>query len=165
LQKTAVKALQPKQHPQPGRLVSLLLAVLGGLAFGGGGASAWFLMLDRDVTQVQAAVPTAPVENSFVNIPRLTVPMTDPSGNLLGYVTLDLALQVPADRAEEIKQHIPMIRHGLNDLLYGGGNFSQADRPAQLDIKRATPAMLKAANDALPEPVITSLSVITAIPG
>jgi hypothetical protein len=116
------------------------------------------------VPKAQSAV-AAQSENSFVNIPRLTVPMSDASGNLLGYVTLDLALEVPSDRAEDIKQHIPMIRHGLNDLLYGGGTFGLADQPAHLDIRQATPAMLKAANAALPEPVIKSLSVITALPG
>jgi flagellar basal body-associated protein FliL len=159
-QKPQIKVPQPK-----GRQGSLLLAVLGGLAFGGGGASAWFLLTDQTISTAQAAVPEAQNESSFVNIPRLTVPMSDPTGNLLGYITLDLALQVPSGKAEDVKQHIPMIRHQLNDLLYGGGNYGKPDQPEQLDIKRATPAMLKAANAALPEPVITSLSVITAIPG
>ncbi len=153
------------QKPQPkASRITLLIAVLGGLAFGGGGASAWFLLRGEGVNAALAASDTPVTPASYVTVPRLTVPMVGQNTELLGYITLDLALEVPADRAEYIKQHIPMIRHGLNALLYGGGDFGKPDQPEQLDLKRATPAMLKAANDALAEPVIQSLSVITAIP-
>ncbi len=157
----AKPTLQTKQPT--GSKTTLLLAVLGGLAFGGGGASAWFLLNGHVAPTAQAAEPTDG-KLDFVTVPRLTVPMADDNGNILGYVTLDLALQVVPDKAEYVKQRIPMIRHGLNALLYGGGNFGKAAQPEQMDIKRATPAMLKAANAALDEPVIKSLSVITALP-
>ncbi len=153
------------QKPQPkASRIALLIAVLGGLAFGGGGASTWFLLRGEGINTAQSAPNTSGTTVSYVTIPRLTVPMVGQDTDLLGYITLDLALEVPADRAEYLKQHIPMIRHGLNALLYGGGDFGKPDQPEQLDIKRATPAMLKAANAALAEPVIKSLSVITAIP-
>lgn len=148
----------------PRSKASIVLAVLGGLAFGGGSASAWFLLHDDRVQPAEAA--TAPDETAldYVTVPRLTVPMTDAQANVLGYVTLDLALQVTPGREDYVKQRIPMIRHSLNALLFGGGSFGKDAQPEQLDINRATPAMLKAANAALDEPVIKSLSVITALP-
>jgi flagellar basal body-associated protein FliL len=143
---------------------TIALAVIAGLAFGGGGASAWFLLNGRLAAPASAAPDSALKPLIYVNIPRLTVPISDDRGNMLGYVTLDLALEVPTGREEYVKQHIPMIRHGLNALLFGSGSLGKVDQPEQLDIKRATPAMLKAANAALEEPIIKSLSIITALP-
>jgi hypothetical protein len=151
-------------RPAPPRNRALLaLAVFGGLAFGGGGASAWFLLSERGIAAVRAEAAPKLKPLAYVKIQRLTVPLSDAHGSLTGYVTLDLALDVVPDRAEFVKQRIPMIRHQINALVYAR-SFALPDNPARLDIAAATPLMLDAANAALETPAIRSLSIVSAMP-
>jgi flagellar basal body-associated protein FliL len=143
--------------------VSLVLAVLGGLAFGGGSATAWFLLTDQHLPAALAKPVSTSDTINFVKIQRLTVPLADPRGNMLGFVTLDLDLEVSRAKAEMVKQRIPLIRHRINALVHEQ-SFVRYDRANQFDFDRATPELLRAANAALPEPAIKSINIVVALP-
>lgn len=152
---------QTNRH-QRGNL-TFFLAVLGGLVFGSGGASAYFLSMDSGIPSAKARTVEKSGSLSYIKIQRLTVPMADARGNLTSYVTLDLALETRPGQGEFVKQRIPMIRHQIN-VLMSLETFGQAGDATRFDIKRATPAMLKSVNKALGTPAIRSLSIVSALP-
>jgi flagellar basal body-associated protein FliL len=156
-------SITANQQNAPQSRVTLMLAILGGLAFGGGGATAWFMLTNGGVATAKAQPAETYDVLTYVKIQRLTVPLADVRGNLISYLTLDLALDVKPGQAEFVKQRIPMIRHQINALV-SREVFIDPANDTRFDYARAAPAMLKAANMALETPAIRSLSIVSALP-
>lgn len=149
----------------------LLLIVLPivGLMLGGGGVAAYFLFLAPPAGPSQAEAvkeepPPPPHVPAFVKLERLSAPLIGEKRALLGYVGLDLQLEVDGeDVAQRVKDNLPILRHAINMALNetGGG---RADNPRMIDYAGIAATVKKAANDALHEPLIIAVQIQSATP-
>lgn len=93
----------------------VLLAV--GAGTGSGAAYATSMLLgpaSAETSGTEKAEPTALVE-----VDDVMAPLVLPDGQrLAGYVSFQLALQVPESRAEEVSARLPMLRHEINMRTY-----------------------------------------------
>ncbi len=151
-----------------GKLMLILLPVLG-LLLGGGGVAGYFLVLappPGDAAAVaEAKVEEAPIITPvFVKLERLSAPLIDAKGRLAGYVGLDFQLEVDGDEnAQILEDHMPMVRHAVNMALNtkGGG---MPDNPRLIDYEGIAATTLEAANQSLPKPLILSVQIQSATP-
>lgn len=93
----------------------VLLAV--GAGTGSGAAYATSMLLgpaSAETSGPEKAEPTALVE-----VDDVMAPLVLPDGQrLAGYVSFQLALQVPESRAEEVSARLPILRHEINMRTY-----------------------------------------------
>src|SRR4051794_7079112 len=98
------------------RIVLPLLVLAAGLSVGGGAAYAVTRIIAMPAGSA-TPVPTA-AETNFVPVSKILAPLVTADGRLSGYVTFEVALEVPAERAADITAALPMLRHGINLQTY-----------------------------------------------
>lgn len=99
---------------------------------------------------------------AYVSVQRMTLPVVDNEGGLASYMTIDFALEVPADKRVYVRQRVPEVRHAINVAAWksrliavtGGG----------LDIDETRAMLLAAARGALGKDSVTEVRVLTAVP-
>ncbi len=94
-------------------LLPLVVATLG-VAVGGGSAYATSMILGPAPAQTKEA----PQEMAFVPAGKILAPLVFPDGRLSGYVSFEVALEVPADRSEEIAARLPLLLNAINMRAY-----------------------------------------------
>ncbi len=94
-------------------LLPLVVATLG-VAVGGGSAYATSMILGPAPAQTKEA----PQETAFVPAGKILAPLVFPDGRLSGYVSFEVALEVPADRTEEIAARLPLLLNAINMRTY-----------------------------------------------
>lgn len=101
-------------------LVPLLM--VGGVALGGGsGLVAERLLGPSAEVLGHPAEPAEPQEEAdyhFVPTGPILAPMVTAEGELTGYARFEAQLEVPADKAEEVAQHLPLLLHAMNMRTY-----------------------------------------------
>ncbi len=94
-------------------LLPLIVAALG-VAVGGGSAYATSMILGP----ASAPKKEAPQETAFVPAGKILAPLVFPDGRLSGYVSFEVALEVPADRSEDIAARLPLLLNAINMRTY-----------------------------------------------
>lgn len=91
-------------------LSGVLALVLG---MGVGGVSAVGVnMMDVDETSLLMA------KKSFVPAIRMTAPLVFEDGRLASYITFDVQLEVASNKAESVKDRLPLLMHAVNLRTY-----------------------------------------------
>lgn len=89
------------------RILGIVTFLILGLAVGGGAALAASMVLgpapEHEVAD-SAFVPTGP----------LLAPLVFEDGHLSGYVSFEIQLEVPADKAEFVAARMPLLLHAIN---------------------------------------------------
>ena len=86
--------------------LALLLLILG-LAVGGGAAFAAGMVLGPPQ-------PREAADSAFVPTGPLLAPLVFEDGRLSGYVSFEIQLEVPTDRAEYVAARMPLLLHEIN---------------------------------------------------
>jgi flagellar basal body-associated protein FliL len=166
--KTDAKAGEAPPKSKTG-LVAALMLVLG-LAVGGGGAAGYFLFLAPKPPAEGVVAEAKPAEEEaekakpeYFAMDRMMVPMIDQRGLLVGYLSLDLSLEIDPLQADVLKNNLPIVRHTFNEVM-STVPLGRADNPKLLDFPKAQAALVKAANEALGEPVVKQLVIVSALP-
>ena len=91
-----------------------LILVVAGAGVGGGAAIGARAVLGPP----DAKAKTHSVETAFVPAPKITAPLVLADGRLAGYVSFDVALEVPADQEADITARLPLLFHAINMRTY-----------------------------------------------
>lgn len=85
-----------------------------GVAVGGSAGYAATLLLGPSNAQAKQVE-----ETTFVDVDNVLAPLVLPDGKrLAGYVSFQVALEVPVDHAEDISSRVPLLRHEINMRTY-----------------------------------------------
>ncbi len=136
----------------------LIIGLVLGLALGGGGAAAVFLTkgdapaegkdgehVGNDADGDPEAVETPVVETAFVKLDRLSAPFVY-QGRILGYVLLDLSLEVEKGPQEmRIAQQLPSLRAAFL-IEVTERPIGKPDQPTVIDYEGASQRLLDVAN-------------------
>lgn len=95
------------------KILSLLFLLLLGLGLGGGAAFGVSRLLGPPPSPAEIAEAEKP-ETSFVPTGAILTPVVTTEGDLSGYVTFDVQLEVPADKAEDVGSKLPLLLHAIN---------------------------------------------------
>ncbi len=88
------------------RAFLLIALLLSGAGVGAGAA--------YGVTMVLTAPAQASVETAFVPTGPVLAPLVFPDGRLVGYVSFEVQLQIPADQVERVTERMPLLLHAIN---------------------------------------------------
>lgn len=103
------------------KMLVLIVALLAGLAAGGGTAYAMVKMLG--IGGGAAAPQESKAEEKeepakFVPTGKMLVPLVFPDGRLAGYASLDVQLEVDEAKADFVTQRMPLLLHAVNMRTY-----------------------------------------------
>ena len=130
----------------------LIIGLAAGLLVGGGIAAAYFLFQGPQKTEMVAAAPPPPPpppENTtFVKVDRVSAPLVH-DGQVLGYVLLDLSLEVKGNANELlVAQRLPALKAAfLKEVTREP--IGKEDEPLIIDFEKLTERLRKAANQEL----------------
>lgn len=94
-------------------LIPIVLLILGVAV---GGAAAFGTALLTGARTARAEQGSA--DTSFVPTGQILAPMVFPDGRLAGYVNFEAQLEVPQDRADLVKQRLPVLLNAVNMRTY-----------------------------------------------
>lgn len=94
-------------------MIMPIVLLAGGVGIGGGAAYATTMLLGPGDP---AGVGSAEEEpTTLVEVDDVMAPLVLPDGQrLAGYVSFQIALQVPEDKADDVTAHLPLLRHEIN---------------------------------------------------
>lgn len=156
-----------------GMLVIVMLVL--GIALGGGGAAGYFLYLapkpkdaatlaaEKAKADAEEAKRLAAIEPDFEEMERMTMPMIDQKGLLVGYMSMDVSLQIAPEKGDLVRARLPLIRHAFNEAM-SVVSVGQATDPRMLDYTKAEQVLMDAANTAVGEAAIQRIVVVSALP-
>lgn len=99
------------------KMLFLIVALLAGLAAGGGTAYAMVKMLGIGAGKQEAkAEKEEPAK--FVPTGRILVPLVFADGRLAGYAAMEVQLQVDEAKADFVTQRMPLLLHAVNMRTY-----------------------------------------------
>jgi hypothetical protein len=167
----AVKAPEPPVVAAPppkknfGKMIGIALL---GLLAGGASAGGYFMFLGpkaearaaQNAAEAKAAEALLPPET--LKIDRMVLPMLTHAGDLRGYVTLEMVLELEPESNEFVKVRLPMIRHEFNAALATQSVLGKDDQA--LDFAAASQILTKAANTALGDAKVRKVNIVTAVP-
>lgn len=96
------------------RALALVGCLAGGLLTGGGAAVA----VARLHPAEQAAANEDPVPLQFVPAGNILAPLVFEDGQLAGYASMEVQLQVAAGDAEAVTARLPLLLHAINLQTY-----------------------------------------------
>lgn len=101
------------------KLLFLIVALIAGLAAGGGTAYAMVKMLGIGGAPKQEAKAEEKEEPAkFVPTGKILVPLVFADGHLAGYASMDVQLQVDETKADFVNQRMPLLLHAINMRTY-----------------------------------------------
>ncbi len=101
------------------KLLFLIVALLAGLAAGGGTAYAMVKMLGIGGPPKQEAKAEEKEEPAkFVPTGKILVPLVFADGRLAGYASMDVQLEVDEAKVEFVTQRMPLLLHAVNMRTY-----------------------------------------------
>ena len=89
--------------------------LLAGAGVGGGAAYGTSLLLGGGKP---AAAQPEPDDTAFVPAAKILAPLVGVDGRLVGYVSLDIALEVDTEEAESVTARLPLLLHAINMRTY-----------------------------------------------
>ena len=94
-----------------------ILLLAGGVGIGSGAAYATTMLLGPGEPDSGTNVEEQPT--SLVEVDDVMAPLVLPDGQrLAGYVSFQIALQVPEDKAEDVTARLALLRHEINMRTY-----------------------------------------------
>ena len=103
------------------KAMGAIALLLGGSVVGGGAGFATTALLGPPAGTAadKAAEKAAPIATTFVEVDEVVAPLVLPDGErLAGYVSFQLALEVPEEQAEIVTGRLPVLRHEINMRAY-----------------------------------------------
>ena len=101
------------------KVLLLILALVGGTAVGGGAAYGTSLIAGpREHAAADADAGKADENTAFVPTSKILAPLVMADGRLAGYVSFEVQLQVPADKADFVTQRLPLLLNAINLRTY-----------------------------------------------
>jgi len=135
-------------------LIALLIA---GLGVGGGAGYAAILLLKP---KPAASAEAAPV---FVPTGKILAPLVGADGRLTGYTSFEVAIEVPADKADFVAPRLPMLLHAINMRSYRTPMAAGPDGMLpNIDVFRRL--VLSAAPEAFGAGVVRRVAITQAMP-
>jgi flagellar basal body-associated protein FliL len=169
-QKTAPKAAasEPATVPAKKGFGKLIAIALLGIIAGGGGAAGYFMFVGpkaearaaQKLAEAKAAEALLPPET--MKIDRMVLPLLTRSGDLHGYVTLEIVLELERDSSEFVKVRVPMIRHGFNAAMATQSVMDASEQGINYDM--ASRVLTAAANQAIGTQKVQKVNIVTAVP-
>ncbi|MEW9854531.1 hypothetical protein [Novosphingobium sp. M1R2S20] len=92
------------------RLFALLALLILGLGVGAGAAYAAVMLLGPP----PSAKEKEAANSAFVPTGTVLSPLVTKDGRLAGYVSFEIQLEVPSDKAEFVAARMPLLLHGIN---------------------------------------------------
>ncbi|MFZ5609289.1 MAG: hypothetical protein ACOY99_06745 [Pseudomonadota bacterium] len=165
----AEEAAEAEEAPKPpkGKLF-LMLGLVAGLLLGGGGTAGYFLFLAPATPEGEGVLalenaPLKPINVQFFVLDRLSAPLIDQNRKIVGYVGLDLALEVDGEAyVKYLEDREPILRHAANVTLSKAG-AGLPDRTRQVDYERIAEELKTAFNASLDQPVVLAVRVSQAV--
>ncbi len=140
----------------------LIIGLAAGLLVGAGGAGAYFLFMAKDKAAsapvAAKEAPKPPKTTSFVKLEHLSAPLVS-NGKVLGYVLLDLSLEVKGSADElHVAQRLPELRAAfLKDVT--DTPIGKPDQPMMIDYDALTTRLRTLANQQLGEEAVVRVLV------
>ncbi|WP_294258367.1 hypothetical protein [uncultured Sphingomonas sp.] len=100
------------------KLLFLIVALIAGLAAGGGTAYAMVKMLGIGAPKQEAKAEEKEEPAKFVPTGKVLVPLVFADGHLAGYAAMEVQLQVDETKAEFVTQRMPLLLHAINMRTY-----------------------------------------------
>lgn len=140
-----------------------VVLLLAGLAIGGGGAAGYFLFMHKPAN---AAAPAPEKEatakkrdKDYVKIERMMVPLIDPEGRLVRYASLDIHLQVDADKRAEADMNVALARAAITRRMSQESVVSLKDSGV-VDYDRADAILTEAVNAGYGKPMVDKVLIV-----
>ncbi len=136
-----------------------VVALIGGVGVGGGSAMATLHFAGPPgPARAEPATPTG-----FVPVPKILAPLVLPDGGLAGYVSFDVALEVPEAEVAAVTLKLPLLFNAINMRTY---RTPLATGPAgQLpDIARLRAVVMEATPEAFGPGIVKRVAVTRAEP-
>lgn len=95
------------------KLLTLLIVLLLGLGAGAGAAYGVGMVLGPPPPK-SAKPKVAVVETGFVPAAGIVAPIVTVDGNLSGYASFDVQLEVPATELDKVTGQLPLLLHAVN---------------------------------------------------
>ena len=143
---------------KPGQNRRMLLVAVSSAVLGGVIAAA---AINSEQLRAAAAERSAE-EIAYVAVQRMTLPVVDRDGQLQSYMTVDFALEVPAEKRAFVRQRVPEVRHAVN--LAAWKTRVVATDGGGLDIAETRAMLLAASRRALGANAVREVRVLTAVP-
>ena len=138
-------------------LIWMMVGTLG-IGVGGGAAYATARLMGP------APEKKAPVQaTTFVPTGKVLAPLVFPDGRLSGYVSFEVALEVPADRSEEIAARMPLLLNAINMRTYRTPMASGPDGMLP-DLKALRKVVGESATEAFGAGTVRRTAVTQAVP-
>nr|WP_209092221.1 hypothetical protein [Sphingomonas trueperi] len=99
-------------------MLFLIVALLAGLAAGGGTAYAMVKMLGIGAPKQVAKAEEKEVPAKFVPTGKVLVPLVFADGHLAGYAAMEVQLEVDEAKADFVTQRMPLLLHAINMRTY-----------------------------------------------
>ena len=103
--------------PSIKKMIMPIVLLAGGVGIGSGAAYGTTMLLgpaEPGGESSEEAVPT-----TLVEVNDVMAPLVLPDGQrLAGYVSFEVALEVPEDKAEDVTAHLALLRHEINMRTY-----------------------------------------------
>jgi len=100
------------------KLLFLVVALIAGLAAGGGTAYAMVKMLGSGAPKQEAAAVEKEAPAKFVPTGKVLVPLVFADGHLAGYASMEVQLEVDEAKADFVTQRMPLLLHAINMRTY-----------------------------------------------
>jgi len=151
--------------PGPSPKLPLIIGLIVGLIFGGGGAVAYFTFMSEPGESDPVETVEAVEEESYpyyFELDRITAPLLNGRKRIVGYVHLDVNIEVhEEDMVSYLDVREPILRHAANAALSQSG-AGRADQPLQVDYDRIAQGLTQAFNEALGRDVVYAVRVKNA---
>jgi len=143
----------------------LVIGLMLGLLIGGAGAGGYFLFMggeeDASASVTGTEIPekaAKPVKTVFVKLDQLSAPLVS-NGRVMGYVLLDLSLEVKASEHEvKVAQRLPALKAAfLKEVT--STPIGKPDQPMIIDYEALTSRLTSVANRELGEELILRVLV------
>ena len=99
------------------KIIMPIALLVGGVGTGSGAAYATGMFFGPAEANAESAKEDEPT--ALVEVDDVMAPLVLPDGQrLAGYVSFQIALQVPEEKAEEVAARLPLLRHEINMRTY-----------------------------------------------
>jgi hypothetical protein len=144
------------------KLLFLIVALIAGLAAGGGTAYAMVKMLGIGAPKQEAqAEKEEPAK--FVPTGKVLVPLVFADGHLAGYASMEVQLEVDEAKADFVTQRMPLLLHAINMRTYRTPMAAGPDGMLP-DLEGFRKLVDTSANEAFGPKVVRKIAVTNANP-
>ncbi|WP_213981698.1 hypothetical protein [Sphingomonas sp. dw_22] len=142
------------------KILFLLIVLLAGLGLGGGAAFATMLVLGPGHGETASDEDT---RSAFVPTDKILAPLVFADGHLAGYVQFDVQLEVPEDKAEFVKDRLPLLLHAINMRTYRTPMAAGPDGILP-DLEIFRKVVLQSSQEAFGAPIVRKVAITAASP-